>query len=186
MKKLIIAGFLTSLCACAATENSDETPKASMAPEQVTLGDMSNSDATKKLYEALIQKNYLAKMAGSDRVAVLFDDNQFLLQPSINPNGIDRILMNRFYAVHPKLVGSKDLLVLIGTLNHKLNFAKFTLRENGAVIQVQGAATFVDTIELEEIRRFMLWTDEGLRQVGHSLPKGAEKMIKPIPVMQGI
>ena len=94
--------------------------------------------------------------------------------------------MNRFYAVHPKLVGSKDLVVLIGTLNHKLNFAKFTLLENGAVIQVQGAATFVDTIELEEIRRFMLWTDEGLRQVGHSLPKGAEKMIKPIPVMQGI
>jgi hypothetical protein len=183
MKKLIIAGMLTSLCACAATEKSDTETIVGLAPERVTLGGETNADATKKLYEALVKNNYLAQISGTDRVAVLFDDNQFLLQPSINPDGIDRILMNRFYAVHPKLVGSKDLLVLIGNLNHKLNFAKFTLRDNGAVIQVQGAATFVDTIELEEIRRFMLWTDEGLRQIRHSLPKGAEEMIKPIPVM---
>ncbi|MEC4726869.1 hypothetical protein HWQ46_15045 [Shewanella sp. D64] len=184
MKKLTIAGMLTSLCACAATENSEQEASVGLAPERVTLGGVTNADATKKLYQALVKNNYLAKMSGTDRIAVLFGDNQFLLQPSINPDGIDRILMNRFYAVHPKLVGSKDLLILIGGLNHKLNFAKFILRENGAVIQVQGAATFVDIIELEEIRRFMLWTDEGLRQVGYSLPKGAEEMIKPIPIMQ--
>lgn len=184
MKKLMIAGMLLSLCACAATEKTQPAATAGLAPDSVTLGGVTNEDATKKLYEALVKNNYLAKMSGEHSVAVQFDNNQFLLQPSINPDGIDRILMNRFYAVHPKLVGSKDLLVLIGSLNHKLNFAKFVLRENGAVIQVQGAATFVDTIELEEIRRFMLWTDEGLRQVSHSLPKGAEEMIKPIPIMQ--
>jgi non-homologous end joining protein Ku len=184
MKKLIIAGMLTSLCACATTEKTQPEATAGLAPDSVTLGGVTNEDATKKLYEALVKNNYLAKMSGAHSVAVQFDDNQFLLQPSINPDGIDRILMNRFYAVHPKLVGSKDLLVLIGTLNHKLNFAKFVLRENGAVIQVQDAATFVDTIEIEEIRRFMLWTDEGLRQVSHSLPKGAEEMIKPIPIMK--
>lgn len=184
MRKLIIAGLAISLSACAATESSDAPTSAVVAPESVTLGGMSNEDAAKTLFDALIKKNYLATMADPSRIALQFDDNQFVLQPSINPNGIDRIMMNRFYAVHPKLVGSKDLLVMIGTLNHKLNFAKFTLRENGAVIQVQGAATFVNTIDLEEIRRFMLWTDEGLRQVGHSLPKGSENLIKPIPVMQ--
>ncbi|AQS38487.1 hypothetical protein Sps_03351 [Shewanella psychrophila] len=184
MKKLIIAGLAITLSACAATESSDGALTAVVAPESVTLGGMTNEEATKTLFEALIHKNYLATMASPNRIALQFDDNQFLLQPSINPNGIDRIMMNRFYAVHPKLRGSRELLILIGTLNHKLNFAKFTLRENGAVIQVQGAATFVNTIELEEIRRFMLWTDEGLRQVGHSLPKGSEQLIKPIPVMQ--
>jgi len=184
MKKLIIAGLVTMLSACAATDKSDTTAGATLAPERVTLGGMTNEDAAKTLFDALIKKNYLATMASPSRIALQFDDNQFVLQPSINPNGIDRIMMNRFYAVHPKLVGSQDLLILIGTLNHKLNFAKFTLRENGAIIQVQGAATFVNTIELEEIRRFMLWTDEGLRQVGHSLPKGSEQLIKPIPVMQ--
>ncbi len=184
MKKLIIAGLAISLSACAATESSDSATDTNLAPESVTLGGMSNEEAAKTLFEALIQKNYLATMSGSSRVALQFDDNQFVLQPSINPDGIDRIMMNRFYAVHPKLKGSKELLIMIGTLNHKLNFAKFTLRENGAVIQVQGAATFVNTIELEEIRRFMLWTDEGLRQVGKSLPQGSEHLIKPIPVMQ--
>ncbi|WP_076415263.1 hypothetical protein [Shewanella sp. UCD-KL12] len=184
MKKLIIAGLAFSLSACAATESSDTSTDTNLAPESVTLGGMSNEAAAKTLFEALIQKNYLATMAGTNRVALQFDDNQFVLQPSINPDGIDRIMMNRFYAVHPKLKGSKELLIMIGTLNHKLNFAKFTLRENGAVIQVQGAATFVNTIDLEEIRRFMLWTDEGLRQVGKSLPKGSEHLIKPIPVME--
>ncbi|NRB23603.1 hypothetical protein [Shewanella sp.] len=185
MKKLIIAGLAITLGACAATESSDGAPtSAVLAPERVTLGGMTNDEATKILFEALIHKNYLATMAGPNRIALQFDDTQFLLQPSINPDGIDRIMMNRFYAVHPKLRGSKDLLILVGTLNHKLNFAKFTLRENGAVIQVQGAATFVNTIELEEIRRFMLWTDEGLRQVANSMPKGSEQLIKPIPVMQ--
>ncbi|QFU24842.1 hypothetical protein FM038_023730 [Shewanella eurypsychrophilus] len=184
MRKLMIAGLAIVLSACAATESSDVPASTAAAPESVTLGGMSNEDATKTLFEALIKKNYLATMASPNRIALQFDDNQFVLQPSINPNGIDRIMMNRFYAVHPKLKGSKELLILIGTLNHKLNFAKFTLRDNGAVIQVQGAATFVNTIELEEIRRFMLWTDEGLRQVGRSLPKGSEDLIKPIPVMQ--
>jgi len=107
-----------------------------------------------------------------------------VLQPSMNAEGIDRILANRFYAVHPKLQGSKELLVMIGQLNQKLNFAKFFIRENGAVIQVQSSATFVNVMSLEEIRRFLLWTDEGLRQVGTSMPEGTEKLIKAIPVMQ--
>ncbi|NRD75872.1 hypothetical protein HQQ94_22190 [Shewanella sp. VB17] len=184
MKKLIIGGVITSLCACAMTENSAVNVKASLAPVRVTLNGMTNEDAISQLYEALIQKNYLATMGGDNRIAVMFNENQFLLQLSINPDGIDRIMMNCFYAVHPKLVGSKDLLVLIATLNHKLNFAKFTLREQGAVIQVQGAATFVNTIELEEIRRLMLWTDEGLKQVGLVLPKGIRQLIKPIAVIQ--
>jgi hypothetical protein len=117
-------------------------------------------------------------------VAVQFGDNQFVLQPSMSEQGVDRILTNRLFAVHPQLHGSKELLVLIGSLNQKLNFAKFVVRENGGVIQVQGAATFVDSIELEELRRFMLWTDEGLKQVGKSLPKGSEDLIKPIPVIK--
>ncbi|BAJ04082.1 hypothetical protein [Shewanella violacea] len=185
MKKFIIAGLAITLSACAATDSSDGAATAAVvAPESVTLGGMTNEQATKTLFEALVHKNYLATMAGPNRIALQFDDNQFLLQPSINPNGVDRIMMNRFYAVHPKLIGSRELLIIIGTLNHKLNFAKFTLRDKGAVIQVQGAATFVNTIEMEEIRKFMLWTDEGLRQVAHSLPKDSELLIKPIPVMQ--
>ena len=35
--------------------------------------------------------------------------------------------MNRFYAVHPQLQASQELPVVIGTLNQKLNFAKFVL-----------------------------------------------------------
>ncbi|MEI6859908.1 MAG: hypothetical protein V5788_09035 [Shewanella sp.] len=184
MKKFIIASLAITLSACVATGSSNEAAIAVVAPESVTLGGMTNEEATKTLFEALIHKNYLATIVSPNRIALQFDDSQFLLQPSINPNGIDRIIMNRFYAVHPKLRGSRELLTIISTLNHKLNFAKFILRDNGAVIQVQGAATFVNTIELEEIRRFMLWTDEGLRQVGHSLPKGSEQVIKPISVMQ--
>lgn len=186
MKKLIIAGLVMSLTACATTENNTDATVTATVPDSVTLGGMSNEQAATKLLEALLSKNYLATKAGPNAVAVNFDNSQFILQPSINPDGIDRILMNRFYAIHPKYVGSKEMLIMIGTLNQKLNFAKFVIRDQGAVIQVQGAATFVDTISMEEIRRFILWTDEGLRQVGKSLPKGSGNVIKPIPVMQQI
>ena len=94
------------------------------------------------------------------RVAVQLGDHQFVLQPSMNADGIDRILANRFYAVHPQLQGSKELLVMIGQLNQKLNFAKFFIRENGAVIQVQNRATFVNVMRLGEIRRILIRTDE--------------------------
>ncbi|WP_028769335.1 hypothetical protein [Shewanella fidelis] len=186
MKKLILAGLVMSLGACTATDNTANNETSVLAPESVELGGLSNEDATTKLLEALLSKNYLASRAGPNGVAVNFDNSQFILQPSINPDGIDRIMMNRFYAIHPKYVGSKEMLFMIGTLNQKLNFAKFVVRDNGAVIQVQGAATFVDTISMEEIRRFILWIDEGLRQVGQSMPEGAEDVIKPIPVMQNI
>ncbi|GIU11295.1 MULTISPECIES: hypothetical protein [unclassified Shewanella] len=190
MKKLILTGLTLSLTmgltACASTEKNEDVEVTTLAPESVDLGGLSNEDATTKLLEALLSKSYMASRAGPNGVAVNFDNNQFILQPSINPDGIDRIMMNRFYAIHPKYVGSKEMLFMIGTLNQKLNFAKFVVRDQGAVIQVQGAATFVDTISMEEIRRFILWTDEGLRQVGQSLPEGAEDVIKPIPVMQNI
>ncbi|ABV89217.1 hypothetical protein [Shewanella pealeana] len=190
MKKLILTGLTIGLTmgltACASTEKTAEVEVAVKAPDSVDLGGLSNEEATTKLLDALLSKSYLASRAGPNGVAVNFDNSQFILQPSINPDGIDRIMMNRFYAIHPKYVGSKEMLLMIGTLNQKLNFAKFVIRDQGAVIQVQGAATFVDTITMEELRRFILWTDEGLRQVGESLPKGAEDVIKPIPVMQNI
>ena len=186
MKKLLIIGLMLGLTACATTKGSTEAETVVKAPDSVTLGGMTDAEATDELLQALLNKSYLAKKAGANGVAVNFDNSQFILQPSINPDGIDRILMNRFYAIHPKYVGSREMLVMIGTLNQKLNFAKFVVREKGAVIQVQGAATFVDTISMEEIRRFILWTDEGLRQVGKSLPEGSEEVIKPIPVMQRV
>ncbi|MGS0693227.1 hypothetical protein [Shewanella sp. 0m-4] len=190
MKKQILTGLTMSLMmgltACASTEKTEDVEVAVRAPDSVELGGLSNEEATTKLLEALLNKSYLASRAGPGGVAVQFDNTQFILQPSINPDGIDRIMMNRFYAIHPKYVGSKEMLLMIGSLNQKLNFAKFVIRDQGAVIQVQGAATFVDTISMEEIRRFILWIDEGLRQVAESLPEGAEDVIKPIPVMKSV
>ncbi|WP_028773440.1 MULTISPECIES: hypothetical protein [Shewanella] len=183
-KTMMVTALCAALVGCASTDEANTSDAATVAPESVTLGGMSNEAAADALLAALLKKNYLASKVSPTRVGVQFDKSQFVLQPSINAEGIDRILMNRFYAIHPKMAGSKELLLLIGTLNHKLNFAKFTLRENGNVIQVQGAATFVNTIDLEEIRRFMLWTDDGLHQVGLSLPKGSEELIKPIPIMK--
>ncbi|WOT04933.1 hypothetical protein [Shewanella youngdeokensis] len=186
MKKLILAGVMLSLSACATTQNTNDINVIAKAPESVSLGGLSNEAATSKLLEALLNKSYLATQAGPTAVAVKFANSEFILQPSMNPDGIDRILMNRFYAIHPKYVGSKEMLVMISALNQKLSFAKFVVREKGAVIQVQGAATFVDTISMEEIRRFILWTDEGLLRVGQSLPEGSKGVIKPIPVMSKV
>lgn len=184
MKKLFLFGCLFALTACSATSTDTTEAADNRAPTQVNMQGMSNEDATDTLLQALVKANYLADKVGPNRVAVQLGERQFVLQPSMNPEGIDRILANRFFAVHPQLQSSKELLLLIGQLNQKLNFAKFFIRENGAIIQVQSSATFVGTMELEELRRFLLWTDEGLLQVAKSMPADSEKLIKPIPVMQ--
>lgn len=194
MKTLLISASLLGLTACAATAPSQtsaidpvvaqETVSAPVAPKVVQLGGLTNDAAAERLYQALINANYLATKVAPTKVAVQFGDNQFLLEPSINSAGIDRILMNRFYAVHPQLQASQELPVVIGTLNQKLNFAKFVLLDQGAVIQIQGTVTFADRVEIEELRRFMLWTNGGLAQVAQSLPDGIDQYIRPIPLMQ--
>ncbi|MCS6101538.1 hypothetical protein [Shewanella baltica] len=194
MKTLLISASLLGLTACAATAPSQtsaidpvvaqETVSAPVAPKVVELGGLTNEAAAERLYQALINANYLATKVAPTKVAVQFGNNQFLLEPSINSAGIDRILMNRFYAVHPQLQASQELPVVIGTLNQKLNFAKFVLLDQGAVIQIQGTVTFADRVEIEELRRFMLWTNGGLAQVAQSLPDGIDQYIRPIPLMQ--
>ncbi|MEI8601354.1 hypothetical protein P4S55_10455 [Shewanella sp. PP-Sp27a-2] len=194
MKTLLISASLLGLTACAATAPSQtsaidpvvaqENVSAPVAPKVVELGGLTNEAAAERLYQVLINANYLATKVAPTKVAVQFGDNQFLLEPSINSAGIDRILMNRFYAVHPQLQASQELPVVIGTLNQKLNFAKFVLLDQGAVIQIQGTVTFADRVEIEELRRFMLWTNGGLAQVAQSLPDGIDQYIRPIPLMQ--
>lgn len=193
MKTLLISATLLGLTACAATAPpqtsaidpvvAQEVVSAPVAPKVVELGGLTNETAADRLYQALINANYLATQVALTKVAVQFGNNQFLLEPSINSAGIDRILMNRFYAVHPQLQASQELPAVIGTLNQKLNFAKFVLLDQGAVIQVQGTVTFADRIEIEELRRFMLWTNGGLAQVVQSLPDGVEQYIRPLPLM---
>ncbi|QYJ85915.1 hypothetical protein K0I73_17395 [Shewanella mesophila] len=189
MNKLIITSMMLILAGCAATESSQDripankTHEAKLAPERVYFNGMSNELATDALLVSLMNKNYMVKKIAPTSVGVQLGNHQFVLQPSLNPNGIDRILASRYYSVSPKLQGSQDLMAMLLTLNDKLNFAKFTLRENGKVIQVQGAATFVDTLELEELRRFLIWTDDALEAVGKAIPANAYEFIKPLPVM---
>lgn len=145
MKTILFSASLLWLTACATTvpsqttainpASAQEAVSAPLAPKVVELGGMTNEAAAQRLYQALLNANYLATLVSPTKVAVQFGNNQFLLESSINSAGIDRILMNRFYAVHPQLQASPELLVVIGTLNQNLNFAKFVLRDQGAVIQ---------------------------------------------------
>lgn len=43
--------------------------------------------------------------------------------------------------------------------------------------------TFAERVEIEELRRFMLWTNNGLAQVAQSLPEGVDQLIRPIPLI---
>ncbi|WP_394129249.1 hypothetical protein [Shewanella maritima] len=184
MKKLLLAACILGLTACASTDKTEAPIGPEPVPTSIALGEMSNEQASYALYNTLVKSNYLVDKIGANRIAIQFGDQEFVLEVSRNQDGIDRILANRFYAVHPQLHGSQELLLAIGSLNQKLNFAKFLVRENGAVIQVQSSMTFVNGFELEELRRFMLWTDEGLRQVGDSFPERSQELIKPLPIMQ--
>ena len=79
----------SGLTACAATAPSQtsaidpvvaqENVSAPVAPKVVELGGLTNEAAAERLYQALINANYLATKVALTKVAVQFGDNQFCL-----------------------------------------------------------------------------------------------------------
>lgn len=182
MRVLIVLSLLFSLSACATTES--KTPQSNHSAIAIELGGLDTQQANTALFQALLKQGYLVESVKDSGVAVQFGKHQFLLETQLDKTGFNRILVNRFYAVHPKVQNSDQLYILISSLNQQLNFAKFVVRQKGTVVQLQTAASFNQSIELEEIRKFLLWTSDGIEHVANGLPKELGQVIKPIPVMK--
>ncbi|WP_163935223.1 YbjN domain-containing protein [Paraferrimonas sp. SM1919] len=174
---LILLSALIS--GCASTQPSTRT-------DVIEFLDSAPQQAVDKLYQGLLHHNYLAQKIEGKGVVVQFDSTQMILQPAISnqKDGIDRIVVNQYFGVHPKFVGNRQLLALVANLNRQLTFAKFVFTQGGQVILVQSSMTFIEDLDLEELRRFMLWVDEGLRQVGTNLPPQMATIIIPLPLMK--
>ncbi|SDJ90677.1 hypothetical protein SAMN04488540_11556 [Ferrimonas sediminum] len=170
MKHWMIAAVLVVLTGCASTGKD---------PVTVDMSGMTNEQATEQLIEALKSESYQVKRASADRVLVDYDGSHFLLQPKLMPNGLDRVVITKYYALHPDLAQTPELLLIIGKLNQQLDFAKFVVRDEGKAIEVRGAATFVDRISVLELTRFMDWTNQGLALLRQQFPQ-AQPMAKEV------
>lgn len=135
------------------------------------LAGKTNEQATEALVTALTEQQYKVQRVSGQSLMVEYDNSHFMMQPKLTEDGLDRIVIAKYYVLHPELAQTPELLLLIGQLNQRMDFAKFVVIEEGRGVEVRGAATFVDTITIEELTRFMDWTDAGLRALREAFPQ---------------
>ncbi|ADN74316.1 hypothetical protein Fbal_0102 [Ferrimonas balearica DSM 9799] len=164
MKRSIAAVLLSTalLGGCASLTSSGT---------MLDLAGKTNQEATDALVTALTDKQYKVQRVSGQSLMVEYDNSHFMMQPKLTEDGLDRIVITKYYVLHPDLAQTPELLLLIGQLNQRMDFAKFVLIEEGRGVEVRGAATFVDTISVEELTRFMDWTDAGLRALREAFPQ---------------
>ncbi|MBY6187978.1 YbjN domain-containing protein [Marinobacter hydrocarbonoclasticus] len=164
MKRLMAAVLFstTLLGGCASMGNGGNN---------IDMAGMTNEQATEALVTALSDQKYQVKRVSGQALMVEYDNSHFMMQPKLTDNALDRIVIAKYYVLHPELAQTPELLLLIGQLNQRMDFAKFVLIEEGRGVEVRGAATFVDTISVEELTRFMDWTDAGLRALREAFPQ---------------
>ncbi len=170
MKHWMAMVILMLMTGCAATGQSQD---------RIDLSGKTNEQATETLLEALQAEAYQVKRAAADRLLVEYDGSHFMLQPRMLPDSLDRVVITKYYLLHPDLAQTPELLLVIGKLNQQLDFAKFIVRQEGRAIEVRGSATFVDEISLLELTRFMAWTNQGLALVRQQFPQ-AQPMAKEV------
>ncbi|MBY5994112.1 hypothetical protein [Ferrimonas balearica] len=142
--------------------------------EQGTVLDLTgntNDQATDALVTALSGEKYTVKRASAHSLMVEYDNGHFMMQPKMNTEGLDRIVITKYYVLHPDLAQTPELLLIIGQLNQGMDFAKFVLINEGTAVEVRGAATFVDRISLQELTAFMDWTNAGLNALRQQFPQ---------------
>ncbi len=137
----------------------------------IEMAGMTNEQATEALVTALSDQKYQVKRVSGQALMVEYDNSHFMMQPKLTPDGLDRVVIAKYYVLHPDLAQTPELLLLVGQLNQGMDFAKFVLIDEGRGVEVRGAATFVDTISLEELTRFMDWTDAGIRALREAFPQ---------------
>ncbi|SHI21228.1 YbjN domain-containing protein [Ferrimonas marina] len=165
--------LLASLTGCASLSGGGD---------QLDLAGKSAAEATDMIAEALTAKQYKVQRASDEALLVHYDGSDFMLHPKLS-NKLDRLVVSKYFVLHPELAQSPELLLIVGQLNQGMDFAKFVLREEGRALEIRGAATFVDTLSIEELTAYMDWTNEGIRALRAQFPQ-VQPMAVEVPLTQ--
>jgi hypothetical protein len=114
-----------------------------------------NEEATTALSYFLKDNSFRASRYGQTTLLVEYDGGKFILNPKMQEGDLSRIVVTKYYGVKTEYQGTTELLALALVLNNKFNIGQFSLSEDGDALILQGNITFVDSIDVIEIRKFL-------------------------------
>lgn len=177
MRALTLVVFmLFTLSAC------QTFPTQSENGQLVQFKDKTNIEANDMLIKVLQEEGYKVQASGPGQFILEYDNHAFIMEPKIIQGGLSRIVVSRLFEVKQEYRHSPELFVMIVALNRNLNFAKFSMLPENRAGQVQASITFInETLDTEEVKKFMQWMDDSLAQVKGMVPPEALHMLVEMP-----
>ena len=62
----------------------------------------------------------------------------------------------------------------VSQLNQKINFVKFYMGENGETLVMQSHITFIDQLEVQQVRRFLELFNDVLLTIAETTPEATQ------------
>lgn len=107
------------------------------AGQEVELSDENALEAGETLAAFLTEKGYDVAVV-NELVAVDRDGSRFLLEPRMSAQGIDFLMVTKFYKVRPAWEGQQEIYALAAFLNTASSYARFGIDHDGDfVIQAE-------------------------------------------------
>jgi hypothetical protein len=167
----IAALLIINLAACVSTNPVVKNDKTAITGNIFTTTTDSNEEATTQLVHFLQKNAFDVVRMNETTLRINYDNGKFTLSPKLSEDGLDRIIVRKYYSIQKPYQNTSKILAFVVRLNQELNVAQFSLKDDGQTFVALGNITFVDKLEAVEIRKFMEFFNTGMRAIVHIIPE---------------
>lgn len=107
-------------------------------------------------------------------IMIIYNGEYFLIDVRVKRGELSRIIVAKVFDIAQEYRHTLELSTYVMRLNKQLDFAHFALSEKGDRLIVQGNITFVDAIDVQEIRKFLDFFSGGIVLMFDLLPETVE------------
>lgn len=144
---------------CAARQSS-----LSESGENIVSTTSDDEVAARKLADLLEYNGVSIRKRGDDWIGVEINDTNFVLQPKMSNEGIDRIVAQVYLGIEDEYRNSQEVKEMVWKLNQNFNVAQFYLDSDGDLVMLM-PITFVDRINLKEIKYSLEFMSKSILKV---------------------
>lgn len=167
----MVALLIINLVACVSTspfKNQMATTTESMIFTATTNDD---EEATTQLVHFLQKNAFDVIRTNETTLRIKYDDGTFIVSPKLSKDGLDRIVMRKYYNVQKPYRNTSKILAFIFQLNQEFNVAQFSLENNSKTFVALAYITFVNKLEVVEMRKFMEFFNTSMRAMALFIPE---------------
>jgi len=165
--------LIVNLVACVSTSPLKNEKNETAITENITFTATTDNDeeATTQLVHLLQKNAFDVVRINEATLRIEYDNGKFTVSPKLSKDGLDRIIIRKYYGIKKPYQNTSKILAFAVQLNQELNVAQFSLKDDGQTFVALGSITFVDKLEVVEIRKFMEFFNTGMRAIVHLIPE---------------